>query len=101
MPKFLSDLKPQDWFKIIGFVAMAVILYKDVHSSIDDQKVVNTAQEKKLAEIETTLKGALLNQTASNLDLSNKLGEINEKLGVIGESTRQLEKRTERIERKL
>lgn len=101
MPKFLSDLTPQDWFKLAGLAVAGTLLYADVHSSIEQQVEHNARQDKKLVEIQDTLKDALRNQAASNAEVSEKLGEISEKLGVIGESTRQLEKRTERIERKL
>ena len=101
MPKFLSDLTPQDWFKLAGLAVAGTLLYADVHSSIEQQREHNSRQDKKLVEIQDTLKDALRNQAASNAEVSEKLGEISEKLGVIGESTRQLEKRTERIERKL
>lgn len=101
MPKFLSDLTPQDWFKLAGLAVAGTLLYADVHSSIEQQIEHNARQDKKLVEIQDTLKDALRNQAASNAEVSEKLGEISGKLGVIGESTRQLEKRTERIERKL
>ena len=56
MPKFLSDLTPQDWFKLAGLAVAGTLLYADVHSSIEQQIEHNARQDKKLVEIQDTLR---------------------------------------------
>jgi len=101
MPKFLSDLTPQDWFKLAGLAVMGTLLYADVHSSIEQQVEHNKRQDEKISKVEKTIAEALTKQANTNEKIADTLSEMNGSLKAIEANSGQMDKRIERIERKL
>ncbi len=101
MPKFLTELTAQDWIKLGGIAVAGTLLYADVHSSIQKQQEADARQEEKIVKIEKTIAEALTRQGIANEKITDALREINGSLKAIEANSGQLDKRVERIERKL
>lgn len=101
MPKFLNELTAQDWIKLGGIAVAGTLLYADVHSSIQKQQEADARQEEKIVKIEKTIAEALTRQGIANEKITDALREINGSLKAIEANSGQLDKRVERIERKL
>ena len=101
MPKFLSELTPSDWFKIVGIVVMGTLMYADVHSKLGEQIRHNQAQDTKIAKLEQTIADAIVRQGETNEKIADTLGRIDRTLSAIEANSGQIDKRVERIERRL
>lgn len=101
MPNFLQELKPSDWIKLGGVVVAGTLFYADVQSSLKAHDKINAEQNAKITEVEKRIADALVRQGAVTEKMAETLSLMNGSLKAIEAHTVQMDKRIERIERKL
>lgn len=101
MPKFLSDLSPSDWVRLVAIVVAGTMMYAEVHSSLASVDKTNAEQDKKISRLEITVQEAIIRQGETNEKISDTLNRIDRTLSAIEANSGQIDKRVERIERRL